>query len=449
MKKVMLIQPPFTQPKQSKKRCIQPIGLTYVAGYLLSKNIDVNILDCIVEGYYNETENNENITYGLSLENIKQKIIDEQPTHVGVSCMMSNQKHNTINVCKAIKEVDKTITIFIGGVHASICPNEMLLESSIDKVIVGEGEKSAYDAICSSNSILQSKQLDINTIPFPARKLTPMEDYFSINMHRNIFSKNKRVVNIVTSRGCPFKCIFCCVTNFHGNWRGRKPDNVIAEIEQLVREYDVQELDIQDENFIINRERVIEIAKGIRKYNIQWLNPSGTWINGLDEELIDVMYESGCYQLTLPVETTNKKLLHTLVNKPIDFDKLRNIVNHCKKIGMLTHAYFVCGHPDQTRHDSIKDFAFAMDVGFDSATYNILSPLQGSKLYEIYKNEIDVDNINFIKASIPHPEMQSNELEFLVKNLNHDFNKSLCWRNPEAFKNKYGYKKKESIFERQ
>lgn len=437
--KVLLIQPPFSQPRGYKKRCLVPLGLAYIAGYLVNKNVKVSIVDCVVEGYNEERIDKNNITFGLSLEELKNKIEDYKPDVVGVSCLMTIQKHNTIDVCNLIKSIDKNIKVVVGGAHPSNFPNEMLSEDSIDCVVIGEGERAMYEIVRDNLTGIVTRPIkDIDSLPWPAHYLLPIEKYFKINMPENMFSPNKRVMQVVTSRGCPFKCVYCATTGFHGNWRGRDPMNVIKEIRSLIDCYDIDEVNFVDENLVMDRDRVVKIMEGLAIEGIAWSNPGGIWIAGLDEELITLMKKAGCYQLTFPVENSNEDILKNVIHKPLKLSIVKPLVEHAHKLGISVHAFFVEGFPEQTKQDMLNDYKYALDTGFDSASFHIITPLPGSPIYHQYKDVVNLDEINYVKSTIPHPILSPEEIEETVNYMNVNFNKSLKWRNPLLyFKNYY------------
>ena len=438
MEKVMLIFPPFTQPVSARKRCLVPMGIAYIAGYLRENNIAVEVLDSVVEGYENERIDGGSRTFGLSVDDIQSRIETSAPDFVGVSCLMTQQFGNALDVCRAAKETDPDIQTVMGGCHPSAFHRELLQYDEIDSVIIGEGERAFLDIVEDNlKGAVTRDLLDIDSIPFPARDLLRMEDYLTINMPENIYSPYDRVTQIVTSRGCPFDCIFCATTRFHGRWRGRTAESVIQEAKFLKDTYNIQELNIIDENFILDRARAVRILNGFIELDIAWSNPGGIWIAGLDNELLDLMKKSRCYQLTFPVESANTYTLKKVIHKPLRLDIVGPLVRHCREIGIDTHSFFVCGFPHETREDLQKNFDFAMDVGFDSATFNIVSPLPGSRLYDVYKDAVDIKNIHYTKVSIKNPNIPDVELEEIVRKQNIRFNRSLLWRDPRKFFNKY------------
>ena len=436
--KVMLVFPPFSQPVASKKRCLVPLGIAYIGAHLREKGHEVKLLDCVVEGYHDERVSGNKRTFGLSPLKINREIAEFEPDILGVSCLMTVQEQNALNVLKTAKIHNPHVHTVIGGCHASVFYKRLKKNPLIDTVVVGEGEKAFEEIIDKRRKgVIKRCPMDINKIPPPARDLLPIEKYLEINMPENIFSPNKRVTQMVTSRGCPFHCVFCATTNFHGKWRGTKAEKVIQEAEGLVDNYNIDEINIIDENLVFDKNRTKEIMKGFKKLDIAWSNPGGIWIQGLDNELLTLMKEAGCYQLTFPVESSNPKILKEVIRKPLDIKVVKPLVKHSHKIGIDIHAFFVCGFPQQSKQDMINDFNYAKEVGFDSASFHIITPLPGSEIYEKYKDKVDLKNIDYTKATLPHPELSPEEIEDLVKEFNIKFNKSYFWRHPMKFMKKY------------
>ncbi|MBA7509007.1 2-hydroxyethylphosphonate methyltransferase [subsurface metagenome] len=437
--RVMLVMPPFTQTKQAMKRCLLPLGIAYLAAILESRGILVKVLDCIVEGYNTEVYNDGGeLTFGLKYNEIKERISDFNPDYVGVSCLISRQAHNAHRVCEIAKESNPKIKTIMGGCHPSALPEQVISDSNVDNVVIGDGENAILHIINGEKSgIVIGGDVDVKKNPWPARQLFPMEKYLEINMPTSVFSPHNRVTQIEFTRSCPFNCCFCSTTHFRGKYQKREVEDCLKEIVFLKEKYAIEELDIIDSNFIVDKKWTKDLLKGIKGIKISWANPGGIWVGGLDEEILYLMKESGCYQLSLAIESSTPRILKDVINKPSRLEMVEPIVKICKKIGIDIHAFFVVGFPEQTLGEIKNDYKFAKKMGFTSASFNIICPLPGSRIYNKYKDELRLDGVDLRKANIPHPEIKKEELEELVRKFNKNFNSSLFYRNPKMFFKKY------------
>jgi radical SAM superfamily enzyme YgiQ (UPF0313 family) len=435
----MLIMPPFTQTKQAMKRCLFPLGIGYLAAVLEREGVIVETLDCIVEGYDTEVyHRNGEITFGLKDSDIRNKIQRFKPDFVGVSCLLSRQAHNAHRMCKLAKEVNPKIQTIIGGAHPSALAEYVIEDPNVDNVVIGDGETAIIKIVKGEKSgIVKGGEVNVKEIPWPARHLFPMEKYIKINMPTSVFSPHKRVTQIEFTRSCPFNCCFCATTQFRGKYQKRNIDDCLTEVRFLKERYRIEELDIIDSNLIVDKKWTKKLLTGLKEIDITWANPGGIWVGGLDEELLHLMKDSGCYQLSLAIESSTPRILMDVINKPTRLEMVEPVVKVCKKIGIDLHAFFICGFPEQTREEMINDYKFAKRLGFASASFNIICPLPGSRIYEKYKDILSFDKVDLRKASIPHPEMSADELEELVRSFNRKFNGSLIYRNPKMFIKKY------------
>lgn len=437
--RVMLIMPPFTQTKQAMKRCLLPLGIAYLATVLEKRGILVKVLDCIVEGYNTEVYNDDGeLTFGLKYNEIKERILDFNPDYVGVSCLISRQAYNAHRVCEIVKEINPKIKTIMGGCHPSALPEQVISDSNVDNVVIGDGENAILRIINGEKSgIVIGGDVDVKKNLWPARHLFPMEKYLEINMPTSVFSPHNRVTQIEFTRSCPFDCCFCSTTHFRGKYQKREVEDCLKEIVFLKEKYAIEELDIIDSNFIVDKKWTKDLLKGIKELKISWANPGGIWVGGLDEEILYLMKESGCYQLSLAIESSTPRILKDVINKPSRLEMVELVVKICKKIGIDIHAFFVVGFPEQTLEEIKNDYKFAKKMGFTSASFNIICPLPGSRIYNKYKDELRLDGVDLRKANIPHPEIKKEELEELVKKFNKNFNSSLLYRNPKMFFKKY------------
>lgn len=433
MKKISLIVPPNTIPKDSIRRLAAPLGMLYLAANLEKEGHDVDVFDCTCEGYYNTTVNGDYITYGSSDEEIKDYVRRVKPDVVGINCLFLGREYQAFKTARLVKEVDENIKVVFGGVHPSTYPERMLSQPFIDFVILREGEFRIVNLV---NSLEEGKNPDVegicfkdngkitispattrienlDEIPFPARHLVDFEKYIKISVPYAPFSKKKRVAQLLTSRGCPFHCNFCSTQVYWGGFRTRSVDNIMEEIDELVTKYKIEEIQFLDDNMTVDKNRAKELFKRMRKYDLSWCTPHGLAIITLDEEMIRLMAESGAYQISIGVESGSQEVLDNIIHKNLKLSMVKPVVDAAHNHGISVHGLFVVGLPGETREQIMQTFDFPKKIGFESVSFFTATPLPGSDLWEEclekgylsddYKN-LNFETIDFKKTKIIIPK---------------------------------------------
>ncbi len=450
--KIMLLSPRYTLYKKDIRRCVPPIGLAYLAAVLERNGYEVRILDIAAEGYSNVKEAGDFVTYGLEDSAIRNEINKFKPDAVGVSCIFTSQSENARDILKLVKETDRSIMTMTGGSHPTYTVEESLENDNLDYLIMGEGELPTLQLLNNLNqggdiakigSLAYKKEgkkfinrdlqyiKNIDDLPFPATHLLNMELYFRINLPQNPYPQGKRVFQVITSRGCPAKCVFCTTTNFWGNrYRGRNARNVIAEIELLKEKYTIDEIQFTDDNITLNKKRAIEILEGIKRFGLGWCVPQGVAVWALDEDLLEKMKESGCYQLTFAIESGNQYVLDKIIKKPLNLKKVKPLVRKSHQLGIKIHAFCVCGLPGETIAQMHETYNFVKDCEFDTASFFVANPLVGSELLKIceekryLKGDFKPHQRLFKIGNITTPEFKAEEVQLLVEGFNRDYNQN-------------------------
>jgi magnesium-protoporphyrin IX monomethyl ester (oxidative) cyclase len=227
---------------------------------------------------------------------------------------------------------------------------------------------------------------DLDTLPFPARHLFPMEKYLSSKNVHNWVYKRQPQAQMITSRGCPLSCAFCTIHSIWGKKvRFRSPVNVVDEIERLVTEYKVQEIHFEDDNISINPERMKKICEEIikRKLDITWTAPNGMYAHSLNRDLLKIMKESGCYRISIGIENGNQEFLSKVLNKALNLNKVKSVVRDLRDLGIESTGFFILGIPGETRVTMKETIEFAKGLDLDDAIFSIYSPYPGTKLYNL------------------------------------------------------------------
>ncbi len=387
----------------------EPLGLGYLASYLISNGYEVRILDTLAIENVNVEQDGDYFNYGMKKKDIKRAIKAYNPDIVGITSMYTLHSKAVHDIAKIVKEV-KNILVVVGGSHASILPSWILSDKNIDLVVIGEGEETFLDivkhlekgrsiskipgtAIRKNGKVKINKPRpfikDIDSIPLPARHLLPMNLYLNDWYRQRMAMKPPRA-NMITSRGCLFNCVFCSIHSvWQHSWRGRSPENVVDEIEILVNKYGAKEIAFQDDNVSLNRNRMESICDLIieRKLNIRWCTPNGIAIWTLNKKLIDKMRKSGCYKLTFGIETGCLETQKFVRKSQINLKKAKNIIKYCNKKGLWTHSAFIIGFPYETLEQIRETINYAISTDLDMVTFWIATPYPGTDLYNVYKKE--------------------------------------------------------------
>src|SRR3989338_3673599 len=436
--KVLLIQPPQLLLKNTIKRCVPPLGMAYIAAVLERDNFDVKILDAYVEGYNNEKPSGEFILVGLDWQEISGIVKNFDPQFVGISGMFDTQDQSVLNTCKIVKNVNPNIKIFIGGSHPTYRTEEVLQLEDIDFVILHEAEYTARDLL---NRLINND--DISDIAGLGYKQNGQ-----IKRPHSPFTLKERVTQMVTSRGCTAKCIFCTSVIFWGGaeqYRVRSPKLVVDEIEHLIKDYGIEEIHLDDDNFSLNKKNCEEILDEIikRKLNIKWATPNGIAVWALDEALVEKMAKAGCYQLTFAIESANQEFLIKNIKKPLVLSKVKPLLKKAHECGVSVHAFFIIGFPGETKEMITNTLKYAEETGFDSVSIHIATPLFGTELYKmcmeqgLFVEDYDHNKNIYKLGNIKTRDFAPEEIQKLAADYTKKINESLKERNPELYAIKY------------
>jgi radical SAM superfamily enzyme YgiQ (UPF0313 family) len=186
----------------------------------------------------------------------------------------------------------------------------------------------------------------------------------------------------MTSRGCPYRCIFCVESKaFYGKpkFRFRSMENVMKEIDVLISDYSVKEIFFDDTYFPNKRAR--ELAEAIlqKNFRVMW----SCWIDrSADLELLSLMKKAGCTGIKFGVESFNPDILKNS-QKDIDFESIQELVGNCKKLGLFSHASYMFGLPGETKNTIQTTIEKAFKLRTTTSQFSVATPLPGTDFYEM------------------------------------------------------------------
>jgi len=374
--RITLVNPPVKQviEKFFDKPNYPHIGLGYLAGYLEKHDVTCKIVDAKLER--------------LSESDVIKRCAKEDI--VGISCF-THEISNSAQLAKKITIGSPNTKIVVGGAHVTALPKETMKTFPVfDFIIYGEGEETLYELVKAieegknfekidglvfkrDNKIVVNKprigKQNLDELPFPAWHLFP----------------EAREYPIITTRGCPFKCNFCMKA--HGeNVRCRSVNNIIKEMQILVKEYKPNYIYIWDETFTLFNKRAIDICneiirKGIHK-QLRW--KVQTRVDCVSLELLKKMKEAGCDMVSFGIESGNPKILKG-TKKGITIEDAEKAVKIAKKAKLKTEALFILGHPNETKKTMNDTLDLALKLNTSTVAFGIMTPYPGTEIYKIAK----------------------------------------------------------------
>lgn len=417
--RILLINPPRSYYQGSKgARIGLPLGLLYLAAILEKNGYQPKIFDCLISPRTKVVAKGDKIIHGPPDDVILEIIRKENPCIVGITNPFTAQLENAIHVADLVKQVDKRIITVIGGPHTSVQSQELLKENkNIDIGVKGEGEYTFLELIkkiekglsisdVSNISYRDEKQgvvknkfkgfiKNLDELPYPAYQLFDMEEYFN-SLKQGLGPRpivRQRSISMITSRGCPYNCIFCSIHLHMGKlFRAHSPDYVIRHIKYVVDKYQVKHISFEDDNFSLDIDRCKKILKGIidNRIKITWDTPNGIRADRVDEELVELMKESGCVELIFGIESGSQRVLDEIIDKKLNLDKAIKAIQLCQKHKIKTKTFFIIGFPGETKKDILKtkDLTLSLYRKYKiEPGLLIATPLIGTRLYQICKTK--------------------------------------------------------------
>ena len=389
MSRVLLINPAEFETKYNKapslnRMVFPPLGLAYIAAVLEENDHKVSILD--------------GPPLNIGDKELKDTLRKTKPDIVGIQAFTS-AIYNAIETTETIKKERPDTKIVLGGCHPTFMPDETLeMSKNIDYVVRGEGEYTFLNLIKAiedgkngdkikaikglsfrnNGSITHTPDAplieDLDSLPFPARHLLPMDEY-------HYFGAKREMQSLLSSRGCPFKCRFCAVGAFYKNtWRPRSAINVVDEIEQIREKFGIRAIAVMDDMATFSKKRIRAICNEIieRDLDIYWGTVSR--VDTVNHETLKLMAKARCLQVMVGVESGSQKILKNS-HKGIKVDQIQRFFKWCKKLGMDTVASIVFGLPGETKDTLLETLNFIIKLNPGVAVFSAATPFPGTPFW--------------------------------------------------------------------
>lgn len=447
---IVLIQPYITV-KDPHTYLSEPLGLVCLATYLkqvFQEEINVHILDLYALGANIPLAKDGLYVLGMHNENeIKTELEIFKPDLVGITCNFTAYALDSLEVASIVKKIFPLVPVVLGGAHATIEAENIIRENeSVNYVVRGEGEitteyllrflqgeifihevkgityRNSQQMVVSNPERALIENLDI--LPVPDRSFIDMAFYKEYNKKCIWYVRKEPVATIITSRGCPYNCVFCSTkVVWKKVWRPRSLEKVFEEIEWLVSQYGIREIVINDDQFFTERNRINKFCDYFikKKQDLAFSVDAGVSVWLVDNELLKMMRRAGFYSIRFPIETGSAVTLK-FIRKPVDLHKANKMIEEANRLGFWTSANFIIGFPYETMKEIEETIRYAFSTKLDYASFLIAKPNAGSDLYEIFRQE-GLLNKNVVRAShfyrsdYDTTTMHAEELNNILKSL--------------------------------
>lgn len=382
-----------------------PVGIGFLMSALQEKGIESFFID-------------------EQIENDVEKKIDEfvkrmEPPYIFGFSVLTAAFKSSLELSKKVKELYPDSIVIFGGIHPSAAPEEVLQYEQVDIVVRGEGEFvlpelyfalkemrdfSNLESISYRNGseIVHNERAPIITDldkipPFPYQLFADKKGY--------------DLGFIMSSRGCPYKCIFCSnrVTTDKG-YRYRSAESVIEELEQLYYKYNQRYVLFLDDNFLVNKNRIYTLTKEIKARGLHEKMTFNFQARGdnVDEDLLRELYSAGFRSIFFGIETASEEILK-IIKKGETLEEIVSAVKLAKDIGYHVSATFINALPTETHEDRMNAVDLSHELDLDMVRFNNATPYPGTELFEMAQKEGELkiqgcyENFNSVSTFIENP----------------------------------------------
>jgi len=381
--KIKLINPP--QPNSLDDKLDPPLGLMYISAFLKEHGLGVEIIDL---PFIEKTQWKEKIgsadLYGITVYSASLYLAKE--------------------IAKIAKENNPQAKVIVGGPHPTALGESVLIdEPNFDIIVMREGELTMLELgqgkpIQEIEGIIyrdgkkiirqEERQLikDLDILPLPDRGILKINKYT-----RKVYGDY--ATSLVTSRGCPFNCAFCCKGIFGSKVRFRSIESVIDEIKQIIKDYGIKHFLFYDDTFVLQRERLYPLCEELSKLNIIFRCNGNARYNTLED--YQMLYKAGCRELAFGIESGSQKILD-IINKGVTVEQNKRAIVDAKRAGLLVKAYLMIGNPGESKETIEETKKFILEADPDQYTLFTFVPLPGCDIWERpEKYKIKIVNKNF------------------------------------------------------
>jgi len=366
-----------------------PLGILYLAAVLEQSGVEVSVLDQAAKGF--------------TVKETVSWIKAEDPEILGFSTFATSGRTAAL-ISDEIKKENPNLPVVFGNFYATFNPERILRKyPAVDVIVRGEGERTIIDlAECfkkkgrlkdvlgitfrNGDDVVSTAERplikDLDSLPFPDRALID-EDYHSVMAGVNVAPR--KFTSLVSSRGCVYRCRFCCCTQFARNrWRSRSVESTLEELLFLASE-GYEQFIFVDDNFTARPKKVVELCRKMRKekLDMEWICEGR--VDNASYQMFWEIAKAGCRILYFGIESANQRILD-YYNKRITPEQSETAVRTARKAGAdVIVGSFIVGAPDETREEILSTIEFANRIPIDVPQFNILGVYPGTDLWNEFE----------------------------------------------------------------
>ena len=373
-----------------EEEIVLPLGIMYLASVLREAGHEVRIYDCGRD--WDDPER------------FRRALLDAAPDVVGLSSITYEAPvmEGMAHLCKATLP---DVPVIAGGPHPSAYPERCCRLGPIDYVAIGEAERTAVELVDAltrggrdprsirglaywderTGEVVRTPPRefieDLDSLPFPAWDLVDNELYWQAEPCSGM--GRRRYMALMTSRGCPFRCIYC--HQVHGKrFRARSPENVLRELHVIDERYGIRDFEVMDDIVNADRARTLELCDRIVAANLRPALhfPNGVRTDLLDAEQIDGLRRAGTVSMCAPVETTSPRL-QKLIKKNLDVEKVRDRIAIAVDRGIYVVGCFMLGFPTETYEEARGTLEWALRTDLHHSHFSLLTPYPGTAIHDL------------------------------------------------------------------
>ena len=387
----------------------EPLHLLGLAAYAKQYNHEVAIIDQIAG------------------DDVFKKILKLRPDFVGITgtTAVISEAYEIADWCR-----NHGFKVILGGVHVTVMPEEALEHG--DYVVKGEGERAlikilegkAKEGIVTGDYI---KNLD--SLPKVNRGLINIRYYQkgkdrNPGTHLHFVPSNTKLGSLLTTRGCPFHCIFC-----HNSWRGlpvrmNSAKRIIEEMKELQDKYNTEAIFFMDDDFLFSKSRVLEFCRLYKEARLKVIWGCQARVTSLGLECLKELKETNCKQITFGIESGNQRILGMLKDNTTTVEQNKKALRLVKEAGILSCGSFMIGNPTETEQEIMETKKFILENKPDGFGLSITTPFPGTRLWEMCKEKgvipdkidwkkFNLNKLTFALNDIPPEKMREIHNDFL------------------------------------